>query len=89
MAVILGRSAKGKRVQKPADLSEPQLSLEKQRIRDWYRETKFRKTLFGGVDEADVWKKLDELNRYYEASLAAERIRYETLLAAQGEDTDE
>lgn len=36
--------------------------------------------MFGGVSEKDVWKKIGELNAMYEASLAAERIRYDTLI---------
>ena len=34
----------------------------------------------GGVNEADVWKNIAELNELYEAELAAERIRYDVLL---------
>lgn len=63
----------------------PALSEQQQQIRHWYLKTKFRKRLFGGVDEADVWKKLSELNALYEAALSAERIRYDALLASQGE----
>ena len=42
-------------------------------------ETK-HKVLFGGVDEAQLWKKLEELNRLYEAAIRAERARYDTLI---------
>lgn len=55
-------------------------STEQQRIRDWLRRVKFRKAVFGGVRESDVWKKIEELNTMYEAALAAERMRYDTLL---------
>ena len=36
--------------------------------------------MFGGVDEADVWKKLEELNGLYDEALLAERVRYDTLI---------
>ncbi|MCD7744591.1 MAG: hypothetical protein LUI13_04775 [Lachnospiraceae bacterium] len=59
------------------------LNAEHQKMLDWLRTVKFRKKLFGGVDEADVWRKLEDLNRLYEASLVAERARYDALLEAQ------
>lgn len=63
----------------PGAEKEPVRSGQQQ-IAEWLKKVRFRKQLFGGVSEADVWKKLDELNRLYDAALAAERIRYETLL---------
>lgn len=57
------------------------LNHEQAKIRDWYKKTKFRKAIIGGVDEADVWKKLLELNALYEAALSAERARFDALLA--------
>lgn len=50
-------------------------------VAEWLKKVKFKKTLFGGVDERDVWKKLDELNVLYNEALVAERARYDTLLA--------
>ena len=41
---------------------------------------KFRKNLLGGVDEAAMWKKLEELYALYEAAIRAERTRYNVLL---------
>lgn len=35
-------------------------------IAQWLKSVKFRRKAFGGVDETDVWKKIDELNRMYE-----------------------
>ena len=46
----------------------------------WLRDVRFRKTMFGGVDERDLWKKLGELNDLYEEALSAERARYDALL---------
>ena len=55
---------------------------------------KFRKQVFGGVRETDVWKKIGELNDMYRQALIAERARYDALLLAKtesggGEATDE
>lgn len=65
------------------------LNAEQQRILDWLKKVKFKKNTFGGVIEADVWKKLGELNNMYNAALMAERVRYDTLLeqAKAGTDT--
>ena len=60
---------------------KPAINSEQQNIIDWLKKVRFRKQLFGGVSEQDVWKKIDELNKLYDAALAAERIRYETLIA--------
>lgn len=62
------------------DPDKPILNSEQQKIVEWLQTVRFKKQSFGGVSEADVWKKIDELNRLYEAALTAERIRYETLL---------
>ncbi len=55
----------------------------------WLQKVRFRKCLFGGVNEADVWKKLEELNAMYETALAAERARYDALLEAQKKAGDD
>ena len=61
--------------------AEPELlNFEQARIRQWLQQVRFRKAVIGGVSEADVWKKLGELNGLYEAALAAERARYDALL---------
>lgn len=57
------------------------LNHQQEKLIQWFREVKFRKVLFGGVDESSVWKKLEELEQIYEASLSAERARYDALLA--------
>src|SRR5428012_418 len=38
------------------------INQEHKEIIKWFQTVKFRRTLFGGVDENDVWKKLQELN---------------------------
>lgn len=67
--------------QPPQEAAQPEpLNFEQTRIRQWLQQVRFRKAVVGGVSEADVWKKLGELNGLYEAALAAERARYDALL---------
>ena len=49
-------------------------------INQWLKTVRFRKQLFGGLNEQDVWKKIEELNDMYGEALMAERIRYDVLL---------
>lgn len=49
----------------------------------WLKKVRFRKSVFGGVSERDLWKKLGELNDLYDSAISAERARYDALLAAQ------
>ena len=58
------------------------INHEHQQMLQWFQTVKFRKSMFGGVDERDVWKKLNELNEMYEAALSAERARYDAMLKA-------
>ncbi len=44
-------------------------------IHEWINNVKFKRKLFGGVDEADVWKKFRELNSLYEKLIVAERMK--------------
>lgn len=62
--------------------AEP-LNHEQERIQKWLKVVRFKKVFFG-VDEADLWKKVGELNSLYEAALSAERARYDALLAQRG-----
>lgn len=64
------------------------ISHEHEKLLQWFQTVKFRKTLFGGVDEAYLWKKLEELNGLYETALVAERARYDALLEKQKRDFD-
>ncbi len=55
----------------------------------WIQKLKFKKKIFGGVDEDDVLKKIGELNSLYETALLNERARYDALLAQyQGGDSE-
>ena len=59
-------------------------------IIQWIKNLKFKRKLRGGFDEADVLKKIEELNSLHEAALLSERARYDTLLEKyKGGDTGE
>ncbi len=36
-------------------------------VAQYIKSMKFKKKTFGGVDEADVWKQIEELHKEYEA----------------------
>lgn len=42
---------------------------------------KFKKRMIGGVDEADVWKKIEELQKAYERNYEIQRRKYEEAIA--------
>ena len=64
--------------QRPVE-TEP-INAEQLKIIQWLKIVRFKKRILGGVSEADVWKKIGELNTMYEAALSAERIRYDTMI---------
>ena len=72
--------AKKQKPQRLAGAEESCISPEQEAIIRWFRTVKFRKNLLGGVDEAAMWKKLEELYALYEAAIRAERTRYNVLL---------
>ncbi len=78
------RKAKNKKEEalsnKKKGTSTEVINQEHKEIIKWFQTVKFRRMLFGGVDENDVWKKLQELNRLYESAIRAERERYNILL---------
>ena len=51
-----------------------------QDIADALAAMKFRKKLFGGVDEADVWKKLEALQETYQLVYDEQAAYYQALL---------
>ena len=75
--------AKKRAPQRLAGAEESCISPEQEAIIQWFRTVKFRKNLLGGVDEAAMWKKLEELYALYEAAIRAERTRYNVLLEQQ------
>lgn len=64
-------------------MKETFMNHEQKKIAEWMTKVRFRKKILGGVDEQDVWQKIEELNRMYEAALSAERARYDALLHEQ------
>ena len=76
--------AKKKAPQRLAGAEESCISPEQEAIIQWFRTVKFRKNLLGGVDEAAMWKKLEELY----AGFATSPSRATTTTAASGEPGD-
>lgn len=58
------------------------LGQAQQLLHNWHKSVRFRKALFGGVDEGDLWKKLGDLYTLYDKALCSERGRYDGLLEA-------
>lgn len=67
-------------VQSTPDNPVPKDNPELREIAQWLSKVKFRQKAVGGLDPADVWKKIEELNGMYEMALAAERMRYNLML---------
>ena len=44
----------------------PPLNPAHRKLTEWFGAVRFRHTLLFGVDEAEMWKKLEELNRELE-----------------------
>ena len=59
---------------------------QEEKIAGFLQKVKFRKQIFGGVSEKDVWTKIRELNEMYRQALLAERIRYDALIAEHDRD---
>ena len=64
-------------------MSLPETHEEK--IADFLKQMKFRRKIFGGVDEKDVLQKIEQLNELYKQALFAEQVRYDTLLRERGD----
>lgn len=63
-----------------ADRESHTVNYEHEELIEWFQTVKFRRVLIGGLDERHVWKKMEELNGFYEAAIRAERARYDALL---------
>ncbi len=55
-------------------------------IAEFIKKMKFRKSLFGGVDEKNVWKKIDDLNNEYKSVFDAQEVKYQTLLEERDQE---
>ncbi len=76
-----GKARSPQQTQRLPGAEDACISQEQLEIVEWYRKVKFRKNLLGGVDEVQMWKKLEELYGLYENAIRAERARYNALLA--------
>ena len=56
-----------------------------EKIAAFLRTMKFRRKIFGGVDEKDAQQKIEALNELYQEALLAERARCDALLAERGD----
>ena len=65
----------------PITIENEAMADERKEIISWLESVRFRRRLFGGVDEKDVWKKIAELDILYTKALEAERVRYDVLIA--------
>lgn len=61
-------------------MKKEQIGETHEEILRWIKKLKFKRKIFGGVDEDDVLKKIGELNSLYETALLNERARYNALL---------
>ena len=77
------REAKQHNAPAPEPPKPEALIQEQEKIAQWLKEVKFRRKLLGGVNEQEVWKKIEELNKMYADALKAERLRYDVLLEQQ------
>ena len=64
------------------------LNAEHEKMLAWLQTVKFKRVILHGISEQDLWKKLGELNELYNASLIAERARYDALLSAYARSTN-
>ena len=60
--------------------TETPLNAEQAKIAPWLQKLRFRPVTFGGVSEANVWRRIGELNAMYEQAMLAERARYDALI---------
>lgn len=54
-------------------------------LANWFEQVRFKRQLIGGVDERDVWKKLEALQALYRQIEAEQKAAYEALLADRDE----
>ena len=54
-----------------------------------FQKLRFKKKIIGGVDEQDVWRKLDNLQKEYRSAYEAQKVACETILRQHGIDPAE
>lgn len=55
-------------------------------IAEFMKTMRFKKRLFGGVSEKDVWKQLDKLQAEYRSAYEKQQERYEVLLQERDQE---
>lgn len=53
-------------------------------VAQYIKKMRFRKKLFGGLDEADVWRQIELLHHEYEAVFIAQEIKHKEELEREG-----
>lgn len=56
-----------------------------QNIADLLSNMKFRRKMFGGVDEADVWRQIENLQRTYQLVYDEQAAYYQALIDERGQ----
>ena len=59
------------------------------RISAFMKKMRFQKKLIGGVDEADVWRQMDLLQKEYRSVYEAQQAYYQALLDERDETIEE
>lgn len=62
---------------------QPQLDPAMEELTRLFEQMKFRKKWLGGVDERDVWRKLEQLQQMYEQAYHRQAAYYQALLSQQ------
>lgn len=57
-------------------------------IAEMFSKLRFRKKLLWGIDERDVWRRLDDIQREYRKVYEAQENKYRTILMMHGIDPD-
>ena len=56
------------------------MTAEERAIENWITSVQFKRQAIGGLDEADVWKKVKELHELYDRAITAERARCDAMV---------
>lgn len=57
-----------------------------QKIAEFFRNLRFRRCLIGGVDEADVWRQLETIQKEYEKILEIQTEKLRALIKERDEE---
>lgn len=65
------------------------MSDPNQELKEFIKNLKFKKKLVGGVDEVDVWNKLEAIEKEYQRLLDIQKAKYEAIIAYKKAREDE